>query len=122
MTHVTNTSLRTLRVRDAIYLLMLTLGVAANAIFQIDPDIGGYQDRWLTIDKIIHFAIAYAVVIAGRAAGVRQTIVLAGIMLAAVAFEYTQGFVAWRDIVAGFAGALLAAAWWLVPERRLNPR
>jgi hypothetical protein len=113
---------RHLRARELIYLLLLAAAVTANAVFQLDPDPGGYQDRWLTIDKMVHFAVAYAVVIAGRMAGVRQSIVLGGITAAAVAFEYTQGFVAWRDIIAGWAGAGTAAMWWLIPERRQNPR
>lgn len=109
-------------VRDAIYLGVLVVALAANAIFKLDPDVGGYQDRWLTIDKLVHFAIAYAIVILGRLAGARQAVVLGGLLLAAVLFEYTQGFVSWRDIVAGWAGAFFAAAWWLIPERRENPR
>lgn len=110
------------RARDAIYLLLIGAAVAANGVFQLDADPGGYPDRWLTIDKMIHFAIAYAVVIAGRMFGVRQSVALGGIIVAAVAFEFTQGFVSWRDILAGIAGALVAAAWWLIPERRENPR
>ena len=120
-TPVTNTK-RGLQTRDIVYLVALAVAVAANAIFKLDADPGGYQDRWLTIDKMIHLAVAYSVVIAGRMLGVRQAIALAGVLAAAVAFEFTQGFVSWRDIVAGWAGALLAAAWWLIPERRVNPR
>jgi hypothetical protein len=108
--------------RDAAYIALAALAIAANGIFKLDPDIGGYQDRWLTIDKMVHFAIAYAVVIAGRLFGARQAVVVATVIVGAVAFEFTQGFVSWRDILAGWAGAASAAAWWLIPERRANPR
>ena len=101
---------------------MLAAAVAANGIFQLDADFGGYVDRWLSLDKAIHFVIAYVIIIAARAAGVRQAITLGGLLAAAVAFEFTQGYVSWRDIVAGWAGAALAAAWWIIPERRVNPR
>ena len=111
-----------LRPRELVFLLLLAAAVASNAIFQLDPDNGGYADRWLTLDKMVHFAFAYAVVIAGRLVGIRQSVVLGGVALAAVAFEYTQGFVSYRDIIASWAGAATAGAWWLIPERRVNPR
>ena len=121
VTPATSTT-RRFHLRDAVYLGVLAAAIAANAIFKLDPDPGGYQDRWLTIDKLSHFASAYATIIAGRLGGARQAVVLGGLLVAAVAFEFTQGFVSWRDILAGWAGASFAAAWWLLPERRVNPR
>lgn len=122
MTTPTTPTKRGLRPHDAVFVGLIMLALVANVVFKLDPDPGGYQDRWLTIDKMIHFAIAYALVIAGRFAGVRQVVVVATVLIAAVAFEFTQGFVSWRDILAGWAGAASAAAWWLIPERRVNPR
>mgnify|MGYP001563875639 CR=1 FL=1 len=93
---------------DCIYLALLALGILMNAIFKIDSDSGGYIDTLWSVDKITHFVFAYAIVLTGLMIRVKKPIALGGIIVASIAFEFTQGFVSVLDIFADCVGAIIA--------------
>lgn len=97
----------------------LGAGVAANAIWKIDRDPGGYRDVWTTPDKRDHLNSGFFLSSAGMAMGVRPWWAAGLTCAAAVGFEFTQGYVSSKDIIAGCAGATVAsAATWLRTRRR----
>lgn len=89
--------------------MVVGAGVAANAALKIDRDPGGYVDRPLSIDKLAHAGVAYAITDVCRETGGHRLGCPALTLLGGVGFEVTQGHVSRLDIGADAVGALLAA-------------
>ncbi len=98
-------------------------GFASNVLFEWDPDEGGYEDSFRTLDKQLHAAVGYGFTQAAITAGVRARDAVIGVSLAAVGWELSQEYSSWRDVVASVAGSVAAWAWhdyW--ERRRAQPR
>ena len=101
---------------------ILYVGFASNVLFEWDPDEGGYRDTFSTIDKQLHAAVGYGFTQAAITAGVRPRDAVIGVSAAAVAWELSQEYSSWRDIVASVAGSLAAWAWHDYWERHRSRR
>ena len=99
---------------------MLYVGVTSNILFEWDPDVGGYPDTFVTMDKQLHAAVGYGLTQAAITAGVRPRDAVIGVSLAAVGWEFSQEFSSWRDVVAGVGGSLAAWGWHELWRRRLE--
>jgi hypothetical protein len=99
------------------YATGLVLGVAANAIWKLDQDPGGYPDKWLTMDKAVHLNVAHFLTARSMRMGVHPGWAFGLTCAAAIAFEKSQGYVSSKDIAVGCAGSGLA-----VVERWLAKR
>lgn len=99
----------------------LYLGFASNVLFEWDPDEGGYEDTFRTIDKQLHAAVGYGFTQAAITAGVRPRDAVIGVSLAAVGWELSQEYSSWRDVVASVAGSIAAWGWHEYWERRRPP-
>lgn len=90
-----------------------------NRFVHIDVDHGGYRDQWLSRDKFDHYRSALYMTMVANAMHVRWRYAIPITCASAVGFEYTQGYVSWRDAAWSCAGAASApAAKWLL--RRLT--
>jgi hypothetical protein len=100
--------------RTALALITLGAGVAANAIWKIDQDPGGYVDSWTSRDKALHGLTAYALTRTCTDIGAKPVACTLGVIAAGIGFEFTQGFVSRKDItfdLGGALGAYLAQRW-----------
>ena len=98
----------------------LYLGVTSNILFEWDPDVGGYEDSFATMDKQLHAAVGYGLTQAAITAGVRPRDAVIGVSLAAVGWELSQKYSSWRDVVVGVSGSLAAWGWHELWRRRLE--
>lgn len=100
------------------FALLLALALYANRRLHWDVDPGGYPDGPRTVapfpDKAVHLCVAVALTLAACVVGVPPALAAGLVIAAAIAFEYTQGYVSWWDAGAGVAGALAAALLWAV--------
>lgn len=97
------------------YALYLGLAVTANAIWKIDRDVGGYEDRWTTYDKLAHFNVAHFLADQAMERRVSPRWAFALTCAAATAFEFSQGWPSWKDATVSCGGAAFA-----VLNRRLR--
>jgi hypothetical protein len=97
---------------------LLYVGVTSNLLFEWDPDTGGYPDTFATMDKQLHAAVGYGLTQAAITAGVRPRDAVIGVTLAAVGWEFSQGYASWRDVAAGVGGSLAAWGWHELWQRR----
>ena len=98
----------------------LYLGVTSNILFEWDPDVGGYEDSFVTMDKQLHAAVGYGLTQAAITAGVRPRDAVIGVSLAAVGWELSQQYSSWRDVVVGVGGSLAAWGWHELWRRRIE--
>lgn len=91
-----------------LFLTSLAGGVVANALWGFDVDSGGYAPR-LDQMSAFHFTAGYALESLGDALEVPLGWRLGGVCGAAVAWEYSQGFVDWTDAGLSCGGALVSA-------------
>ena len=93
----------------------LLAGAALSFNYQVDPDEGGYQDKWNTLaafpDKGVHALAAFALTGVGVDLGARPWVAAASVCAAGAAFEFSQGYVSKMDIAADCVGAAGAALW-----------
>lgn len=99
------------------YAAALAIGVAANAIWKIDQDPGGYPDKWFTMDKVVHLNIAHFLTAQSIKMGAHPAWAVGLTCGFAAGFEVTQGYVSGKDITVGCLGSALAVA-----ERWLSKR
>lgn len=92
------------------YATALALGVAANAIWKIDQDPGGYPDKWTTMDKAVHLNVAHFLTARAMKMDVHPAWAFGLTCATAAAFEKTQGYVSSKDIAVGCLGSALAVA------------
>lgn len=90
------------------YATALALGLAANAVWKIDRDPGGYPDKWTTMDKAVHLNVAHFLTARAMKMGVHPAWAFGLTCAAAVGFERTQGSMSGKDIAVGCAGSALA--------------
>lgn len=84
---------------------LLGAGLAANYGFG-DRDPGGYVDAPFTMDKQLHFSVAFGLTTSCALARIRPWKCAVATGAAAVAWEYSQrGYVSTLDIGAGILGA-----------------
>jgi hypothetical protein len=96
------------------YAAALATGDVVNAAFRIDRDNGGYVDSWTTVDKQEHFFIAWWLTDRAAELHVRPITAASITCLGAVGFEFSQGHVSKKDIVASCSGAFLNSSFrWL---------
>ena len=93
----------------------LLAGAALSFNYQVDPDEGGYEDKWNTLanfpDKGVHALAAFALTGVGVDLGARPWVAAASVCAAGAAFEFSQGYVSKIDIAADCVGAAGAALW-----------
>jgi hypothetical protein len=94
---------------DAAYLGVLATADLGNAWLRIDRDPGGYSDVWNTQDKLAHAAMGALLAESAIEAGVRPPWAVALTCAGAVGFEFSQGYVSRKDIIAGCGGAAVGA-------------
>jgi len=97
-----------------LFALLCALVVAANAKYHFDPDIGGYKPEWKNKaaypKAFVHAVVAFAIVLALPHVPINPlhgSIILAIFL---VPWELGQGFINWKDIIAGLVGISLALA------------
>ena len=114
----------TVRTSHVFYGALLT-GAALSFSYSVDPDAGGYEDKWNTLanfpDKGVHALAAFALTGVGVDLGARPWVAAASVCAAGAAFEFSQGYVSKVDIAADCVGAASAALWksW---RQRVNAR
>ena len=114
----------TVRTSHVFYGALLT-GAALSFNYRVDPDAGGYEDKWNTLanfpDKGVHALAAFALTGVGVDLGARPWVAAASVCAAGAAFEFSQGYVSKMDIAADCVGAASAALWksW---RQRVNAR
>ena len=93
----------------------LLTGAALSFNYRVDPDAGGYEDKWNTLanfpDKGVHALAAFALTGVGVDLGARPWVAAASVCAAGAAFEFSQGYVSKIDIAADCVGAAGAALW-----------
>lgn len=103
----------------------LLTGAALSFNYQVDPDQGGYEDKWNTLanfpDKGVHALAAFAITGVGVDLGARPWVAAASVCAAGAAFEFSQGYVSKIDIAADCVGAA-GAALWRTWRSRVNAR
>jgi hypothetical protein len=103
----------------------LLTGAALSFNYQVDPDEGGYEDKWNTLanfpDKGVHALAAFALTGVGVDLGARPWVAAASVCAAGAAFEFSQGYVSKMDIAADCVGAA-GAALWRTWRSRVNER
>lgn len=82
----------------------------ANDRFRFDVDAGGYRDRWRSIDKVTHAALAYGLTDGCSALGGRAFVCAGIVAVGGLAYERTQGAFSSRDAWANLGGAVLSAS------------
>jgi len=91
------------------YASLLATADLSNAWLHIDRDPGGYADVWNTQDKLAHAAMGAVLSMSAIDAGVRAPWAVAFTCAGAAGFEWSQGYVSRKDIIAGCAGAAVGA-------------
>jgi len=97
------------RAANMTYLTLLASADLSNAWLHIDRDPGGYVDVWNTQDKLAHAAMGAVLSMSAMDAGVRAPWAVASTCAGAAGFEWSQGYVSRKDIIAGCAGAAVGA-------------
>ena len=82
----------------------------SNRLLHFDVDRGGYQDKWLSSDKLTHATLAYVITDGCGSFGGRRPVCAALSGLGGIGWEFSQGTVSNRDIVANLVGAALNTA------------
>lgn len=94
---------------------VLFAGAALSFQYSVDPDAGGYEDKWNTMaafpDKGVHALASFALTTVGVDLGAKPWIAAASVCAAGAAFEASQGYVSKIDIAADCVGAAGAALW-----------
>ena len=94
-------------------------GDGLNAWLHFDRDPGGYVDTWSTIDKLAHGAMGAVITQSALNVGVPRRWAAPITCAGAVGFEYSQGYVSWKDALAGCSGAVIATGIdWVASEIR----
>lgn len=91
-----------------VFALAFAAGDGLNAWLHFDRDVGGYVDSWHTADKLAHGAMGAVIAQSALNAGVPRRWAAPITCAGAVGFEYSQGFVSWKDALAGCSGAVAA--------------
>jgi len=91
-----------------VFAVAFAAGDGLNAWLHLDRDVGGYIDSWHTADKLAHGAMGAVITQSALNAGVPRRWAAPITCAGAVGFEYSQGFVSWKDALAGCSGAVAA--------------
>ncbi|GAC1650888.1 MAG: hypothetical protein NVS4B3_10410 [Gemmatimonadaceae bacterium] len=97
------------RLREPVFFALLAAG---TQFARLDRDPGGWDDtRWYAEKQGIHAGLGAIVTMAADEAGIPVWHAVAGVCMAGVAYEYTQGYASPRDMIASCGGALIAGVW-----------
>lgn len=104
---------------SSVFAFAFMAGDGLNAWLHFDRDPGGYVDTWSTIDKLAHGAMGAVITQSALNVGVPRRWAAPITCAGAVGFEYSQGYVSWKDALAGCSGAVIATGIdWVASEIR----
>ena len=98
------------RTSEAVVALGGAAIVSGNRVVHFDSDRGGYQDKWFAQDKLLHASLAYVITDACGTLGGRRPVCASIVGLGGVGWEFSQGYVSNRDIIANLLGAAFNTA------------
>lgn len=94
-----------------VYAGVLSIGLVANGVFRYDVDGGNYPNSWYTEKVAAHFGLSSMLTFAAINTRVNPWIAACMTCGAGVAYEFTQGYINGKDIVANCSGAFLTVLW-----------